>query len=116
MKRGTIVLIKFPFTDLQAFKRRPAIIVSKENKTSNDFIVAFITSVYSEKLSETDFVFDMHHSDFRRSGLIKTSIIKLDKLATLNKSIFTGELGYLSNSTMKEIDVRLKIALDLNYK
>ncbi|MCH8317108.1 MAG: type II toxin-antitoxin system PemK/MazF family toxin [Bacteroidetes bacterium] len=43
----------------------------------------------------------------------KTSVIKLDKLATLNKSIFTGELGYITRDTLKEINKRLKLALDL---
>ncbi len=28
MKRGTIVLTKFPFTDLSSSKRRPAVIIS----------------------------------------------------------------------------------------
>src|ERR1700744_6459693 len=100
MKRGTIVLTKFPFTDLQSFKRRPAIIISNEKTAGNDFIVAFITSVISENLSETDLLFDPNHKDFKKSGLIKTSIIKSDKLATLNKSIFTGELGSVSPDTL----------------
>ncbi len=113
MKRGTVVLAKFPFTDLKSFKRRPAVIVSKENKIKDDFIVAFITSIIPEKLSETDLLFSNQQPDFRKSGLTRPSIIKADKLATLNKSIFTGELGYLSSDTMKEIDTRLKKALDL---
>jgi mRNA interferase MazF len=114
MKRGTIVLTKFPFTDLQSFKRRPAVIVSSENRLGDDFIVAFITSVISESLSETDLLFDSHHKDFKKSGLIKPSVIKSDKLATLNKSVFTGELGTISSETLREIDKRLKIALALS--
>jgi len=114
MKRGTIVLVKFPFTDLKTSKRRPAIIVSRDRNINNDFIVAFITSVIPEELSDTDLLFDTHHKDFKKSGLTKSSIIKGDKLATLNKSIFTGELGSLSKDTLKEINIRLKIALDIN--
>jgi hypothetical protein len=75
MKRGTIVLAKFPFTDLKAFKRRPAVIVSKENRSDSDFIVAFITSVVSENLSDTDLLFDSRNKDFKKSGLSKTSVI-----------------------------------------
>ena len=36
MKRGTIVLTQFPFTDLSTTKRRPAVIVSKVNE-ENEF-------------------------------------------------------------------------------
>jgi mRNA interferase MazF len=113
MKRGTIVLTKFPFTDLKASKRRPAVIVSKENRSDTDFIVAFITSVVSDKLSDTDLLLDSRNKDFKKSGLIKPSVVKSDKLATLNKSIFTGELGAVSPETLREIDKRLKIALAL---
>ena len=114
MKRGTIVLTKFPFTDLNSFKRRPAIVVSRDNKMKDDFIVAFITSVIPDKLSYTDLLFDNNHKDFKKSGLAKTSVIKLDKLATLNQSIFTGELGHLTTNSLKEVNKRLKIALDLD--
>jgi len=113
MKRGTIVLTKFPFTDLTTFKRRPAIIVSKDNRSNTDFIVAFITSVVPVKLSDTDLLLDSGNKDFKKSGLRKPSVIKSDKLATLNKSIFSGELGSVSLQTLKEIDSCLKIALAL---
>lgn len=56
IKRGTIVLTKFPFTDLQSYKRRPAVVVSKENKTRDDYILAFITSVIPDPISKTDFL------------------------------------------------------------
>ncbi len=113
MKRGTIVLVKFPFTDLSADKRRPALIVSREENQKEDFIVAFITSVSTDELSDTDFLFDIKHKDFKKSGLTRTSLIKCDKLATLNWTIFTGELGYLSSETLKDVNNRLKIALEL---
>lgn len=113
MKRGTVVLTKFPFTDLKSSKRRPAIVVSKSESVRKDVIVAFISSVIPEKLSSTDFLFDTTNKDFKKSNLKKTSVIKLDKLVTLNKSIFTGELGSVSKNTLKEINKRLKIALDL---
>jgi len=113
MKRGTIVLTKFPFTDLGATKRRPAVVVSKTESKKNDVIVAFITSAIPVSFSTTDYLFDTAHKDFEHSGLKKKSVFKLDKLATLNKHIFTGELGELSTNTMKELNKKLRIALDL---
>jgi len=113
MKRGTIVLTKFPFTDLSSDKRRPALIISREDNQKDDVIVAFITSVLPDDYSNTDLVFDKNHKDFKKSGLAKTSVIKCDKLATLNRSIFTGELGSLSSHTLEEVNIRLKIALEL---
>jgi len=113
MVRGTIILTLFPFTDLTSIKRRPAVVVSKHSKHKSDVIVAFISSVIPNELSETDLLFDSNRKDFQYSGLKKKSLIKLDKLLTLNKSIFTGELGVVNTDTLTEIDKRLKIALDL---
>ncbi|MCF8344875.1 MAG: type II toxin-antitoxin system PemK/MazF family toxin [Bacteroidales bacterium] len=113
MKRGTIVLTRFPFTDLKSAKRRPAAIISKENPEKEDVIVAFITTSIPATLSNTDLLFDKTRNDFRKSGLKKVSLIKLDKIARLNTRIFTGELGSGSNQTLEEINEKLKMVFDL---
>jgi mRNA interferase MazF len=113
MNRGTIVLTKFPFTDLSSSKRRPALVISKTCNEKHDVIVAFISSVIPDQLSETDFVLNTEHRDFPVTGLRKKSIFKMDKVATLNKSIFTGELGYLSKDIIRQLESKLMIALDL---
>ena len=114
MERGTIVLSRFPFTDLSSTKRRPCVIVSKVASDKADVIVAFISSVIPVELSRTDFLLERGDIDFGETGLRRSSIVKLDKLATLEKSIFSGEIGKLTDRLMQEIDLRLMIALDLN--
>lgn len=42
------------------------------------------------------------------------SRLKPDKLATLKKAIFRGELGTLSQQTLTEVNKKLKIALGLD--
>ena len=113
MKRGTIVLTKFPFTDLKSTKRRPAVVVSKTANKKEDVILAFISSVIPEHPTETDFVFDDSNSDFIKSGLKKKSVIKADKLVTLNKNIFTGELGSIGSGSLELLNMKLKLALDI---
>lgn len=113
MDRGTIVLTKFPFTDLSATKRRPALILSPNNPTDPDVIVAFISSVVPATSSTTDFVLEISHPDFIGTGLNKTSVFKMDKLATLDKAIFTGELGEVTAPIYAELKARLRLALDL---
>jgi mRNA interferase MazF len=113
MKRGAVVLASFPFTDLSATKRRPAVVVSKGANSNGDVIVAFITSVVPEKLLPTDLLLSPGRKGFEGSGLQRISIVKADKLATLNRSVISGELGKLSPSILKELDSSLKEALDL---
>ena len=108
MKRGTVVLASFPFTDLTSSKRRPTVIVSKVNPNKSDVTVAFISSVVRPELSDTDLIINSNDPD-----LLKTSVIKVDKLLTIEKQLFTGEIGSLSECLLKELDKKLKIALDL---
>jgi len=113
MDRGTIVLTKFPFTDLSASKRRPAVVVSKVAPADPDVIVAFISSSVPPHPSATDFVLPDTHPDFGITGLKKPSVFKMDKLATLDKSIFSGELGNVSPAIFEQLKHKLRAALEL---
>lgn len=113
MQRSTIVLTLFPFTDLQSSKRRPAVVVSAQPSSNGDVIVAFISSVLPISPASTDLVLLPSNPDFAQAGFKKPSVVKLDKLATLHPSIFTGILGTASPRLMVEIGHRLKLALSL---
>ena len=85
---GKIVLIPFPFTDLTSSKIRPALIISAKNKQNNDVILAFISS----QKSKTGLKVKKDH----RNNLKVDSVIRFDKIATLNKKLILGELGEIS--------------------
>ena len=113
MKTGTIVLTRFPYTDLTSSKRRPAVILSKVSLHDPDVIVGFISSVMPLTVADTDFVLNTTHADFSLTGLKATSIFKMDKLATLDSSIFTGEIGDISPMILEKLKNCLRNALDL---
>lgn len=108
-----IILTRFPFTDLSSTKRRPAVVLTNRKSSSPDVIVAFISSVIPTNMEDTDFVLELNHPDFALTGLRKRSIFKMDKLATLDVNIFTGELGEVSDMIFKELKIKLRKALDL---
>jgi mRNA interferase MazF len=85
--KGDIVLIPFPFTDLSGNKNRPAIVLVDSD---DDVVVTFLTTQLSW-LSEFDFI--MQPSDL--NGLKKTSLVRLNKLATIDKDLIIGRLGSL---------------------
>ncbi len=113
MKRGTIVLTFFPFTDLSSSKRRPAVVISKDNEKSKDIVVAYISSKLPDRLLETDFILVTQNKSFIKTGLIKESVFRMSKIVTINNRIVSGELGYADINLMNELDKRLKLALDL---
>ncbi len=114
MKRGTIILTPFPFTDLSKNKVRPALIFSSNNRKDNDVIIAFISSVVEpDNLTQTDILLDSKDIIFKETGLKTTSVIRTEKLATIDKKIILGELGSIDTQFMNRIDENLKIVLDL---
>lgn len=44
LKRGWVVLASYPFTDLTAVKRRPALVVSASDRPGDDCILGLLNS------------------------------------------------------------------------
>jgi len=102
-KRGDVVLVAFPFTDLTTTKMRPGLIISSDrfNKKSNDIVIAAITSQISKVLSEEDFHLSL--IDQEHAGLPKASMIKLGKIVTLDQRLIRKKLGGIPESTLEKI-------------
>ncbi len=113
MRRGTVVLTPFPFTDFSGAKVRPAVVISRGDRPGDDVILAFVSSVVPPCPLPTDLVVDPSHPNFRETGLKVPSIIKCDKLATVQRRIILGELGRLSASLLWELDQGPRHALNL---
>ena len=113
LKRGDVVLVPFPFTDLTAEKLRPAVIVSPDPQEL-DVVIAFISSIVpSGDLAETDFLLTPDHPDFSKTGLKKASVFKLKKLLTIERTRLIRRLGRVSPAIQEELDRRLRNALGL---
>ena len=99
MKKGEIVLISFPFTDLSGVKLRPAVILA--NKTS-DVIVAFLTT--NTKYKDH---YDIKIKPNKINGLKKFSILKISKIMTLHRELIMGKIGNINKSQIRQINVKL---------
>lgn len=113
MKRGTVVLTPFPFTDLSGQKVRPAVVVSRSDRPGSDVILAFITTYRGAPLLPSDLLIESTHADFHTTGLKTSAVIKLDKLATVEVAILLGELGEFSAGLEGSLDGKLRFALQL---
>ncbi|TSC56965.1 MAG: hypothetical protein Greene041679_487 [Parcubacteria group bacterium Greene0416_79] len=108
MRKGVIVLVPFPFTDLSGQKVRPALVLYVSRKGEN-CIVAFITSVQSRKI----YAFDVPVLSSKQNGLLLNSTVKLDHLATLQKQVVLGELGNVEPALLKEVNKKLRALFGL---
>jgi len=58
--KGDIVLIKFPFTDFSAFKKRPSLVLYD---TGVDIVAAYISSELSPIHTNTDVYINRKHPE-----------------------------------------------------
>lgn len=84
---GSIVLTRFPFTDLSGDKRRPALVVSRDDHRRADLVVCFITFVPRTGPDIAPI------APTPGTGLKVPSVVRFDKLATLDPAVIAGKLG-----------------------
>ncbi len=92
---GEIVLLKFPYTNDNKFKKRPALILA--DTVDGDIIVCRITS----RLYNTEFDFEVKY--WKESGLILPSVVRLHKIASLEKSTVEKIIGVLNESLKTQL-------------
>ncbi len=105
MPKGDVILFFFPFTDLSGSKLRPAVVLAE---TRLDLTVCFITSQLYQQASN-----DIIILPNEMNGIKKASIIKVSKIATLDKALAVGKIGVIDNSEIMVLNTKLKLLLQL---
>ncbi len=110
MKPGEIVLVKFPFSDLETSKKRPALVMSRSDLTEKVGVVtiAMITS----KMEGLRFPGDCKIGDWESAGLLHPSLVRLAKMATIDADLVDKSLGQLGAADIKGI----KLAFQKQFK
>ena len=106
MRKGSVILIPFPFTDLKGSKIRPAVVLC-ENEL--DVAICFVTSELRWKAE-----YDVSIFPSENNGLKVPSLIRVGKIATIDSSLVLGELGELSNAEITKLNKGLKELLQLS--
>ena len=94
---GTVVLVRFPFSDLSNAKLRPAVILADAGR--GDWILCQTTSKSYADNGATAIT----NSDFSSGSLIAVSYARPGKLFTASAGIMTKIVGELSRSKTSEI-------------
>ena len=113
--RGSIVLVRYPFTDLTSAKVRPALVVTPDTLISrlHDVLCLFISSSPPEELLPTDLYLGPTDLSFERTGLKAPSVFRAHKLALLHKRLVQRVLGEADSVLIESINSRLRLALGL---
>ena len=105
LKQKEIVLLPFPFTDLEESKVRPAIVVSNDqfNKRSDDCIMVPLTTV----IKDSPYSIIIDQEDMRSGKLLRPSMVRIDKVFTVEKKLAAMKIGRLNDTTFKKIRNKL---------
>ncbi len=95
--QGEILLVPFPFSNLSSIKKRPVVVLSKNN--SFDIITCAITS----NLKDVRNSLILDSSDLMMGWMPLQSLIKSDKIFTLEKSIILKKFGKLKKEKFNEL-------------
>ena len=100
-KKGDIVIISFPFSDLSGTKKRPSLIISNDMvSNTGDYLMVQVTSKIGNDsltltISKTDFV--------NGKELPLQSCIRLHKIFLLNESLIISKNTALNSNSLDSV-------------
>jgi mRNA interferase MazF len=111
-KRGDILLVLFPHSDLRSAKPRPAPVVQADHLETElpQVIVAMITSKMFRANHPSRVPVRLSTPEGRASGLLADSVVMTDNLATIDQVAIERVIGTL---TMTDVGKALRHTLGL---
>lgn len=102
--RGSIVLVPFPFTDLSANKKRPALVVSPDwlNSVGEDRVLVALTSQVPNTYDRRTEIL-IRSTDLASGSIVSDSLAKLSKLFTCEVSIIEKQVARLRPTKVQEL-------------
>ena len=112
IRRGDVVLVLFPHSDLRTAKRRPALIVQNDDLQTDleQVIVAMITSKVFRANAPSRILVEIASPEGEQSGLLTDSVIVTDNLATITRRAIAQTIGHMP---MTRVDEALRHTLGL---
>ena len=100
LKKGDIVLVNFPFTDLSQTKLRPAVVLWV-NPRIDEITLCFISSQNINNLSYDEFLIEPGDPEFTKTGLRVASKVRVTRIVTLEGRLILRRLGELEGQKMQ---------------
>jgi len=116
MKRGDVVLVRFPHPSGLRGKKRPGVIVQSDRYQGSvrTVVVAEVTSNLAMANDPACVFIDLKTVDGRETGLSKDSVATMLMLTTVYVDRVEHVLGSLSASLLARMEDCIKAALDVN--
>jgi mRNA-degrading endonuclease toxin of MazEF toxin-antitoxin module len=115
MKRGDVVLVRFPHPSGQRGKKRPAVVVQSDAYANivNTVVVAEVTKNLARKDDPACLFIDVGTPEGKATGLRQDSVVSSLVLVTVYNDTVDQVLGNLSPMLLQKFDDCLKVGLGL---
>jgi mRNA interferase MazF len=107
MSEGDIVLFHFPLAEQSGGKLRPALVLRKLPGKYDDWLICMISTQLNQEIKGLDEIIGPEDNDFEESGLKSISVIRVTRLAAVDKSVLVGTIGNISTSRLSRIRASL---------
>ncbi|MFH1762987.1 MAG: type II toxin-antitoxin system PemK/MazF family toxin [Gemmatimonadota bacterium] len=101
-------LVRFPYADIKEAKLRPVLLISAVPGLYGDWLVAMVSGRLEQAIPGFDEVVGEGDDDFSDSGLKQSSVIRIERLAVVNRELLFGAIGEISGERL--VRVRRRIA------
>ena len=116
MKRGDVVLVRFPHPSGQRGKKRPAVVVQADAYASDlkTVLVAEVTKNLTMKDNPACLFIDVNTPAGKSTGLLLDSVVSSLVIDTVYVDTIAQVLGRLLPTLVKKLDDCLKVGLGLS--
>ena len=97
-----VVLLPYPFSNLEGIKVRPGLVVSNNqfNKKSDDCIMVPLTTI----IKNEPYSIIIDSENLSSGKLIKQSRIRTDKIFSVEKSLIRMKIGTLNDNSFDKVN------------
>ena len=99
--KGDVLVVPFPFTNQNASKKRPALVVARLK--GDDLIILMISS----KIRADKYSVSLADRDFKHGELPLISEVRVNRVTTIDQSIVLRKIGSLKSEKVNEIISKL---------
>ena len=105
---GQIAYVKLPNTDLTLGKNRPVLVLGKCPGKFDDWLICPVSSRQYQATPDVDELVNSSDEDYLATGLVKPSVIRVCRLATVESSVMIGAIGSVNKTRLARILASLK--------
>lgn len=101
MKAGDVILVRFPFSDLESTKKRPSLVLSTIPFSASASLITF--AMITSQIDGLKLKGDVLLAKWQEAGLLHPSLVRLSKMTTIDSDLAEKSIGHLASRDLKAV-------------